>query len=210
MTTLEERREWMRRGCPVETPARFACLTFKLHVWPDKGEIRATCESCGTIHAGSGMALRGEQVDSVFMVMRLMCDWLDYHSEAPRETARETLVNSADGWPAVLLWADYMMLGKEDELRLQCIPSEAVNQHPRGRYLYRLSPEPMFPGASGFRDDRSDATAMAAASLGRRSGVSSEPFKWDRTLRGPEQGPDRTLRGPEQGPDRTLQKQGAP
>ncbi len=177
MTTLAERRQWLRAGCPVETPARLACLTFKLHVWPDKGEVRATCESCDTIHAVSGMALRGEQVDSVFMVMRSMCDWLDYHSEAPRETARETLVNSADGWAAVLLWADYMMLGKDDELQFQCIPSETVNQHPRGRYLYRLSPEPMFPGDPSPRDDRTDATAMAAGSLGRRSGSSSEPFR---------------------------------
>ena len=132
MTTLAERRAWLRAGCPVT-----GCQSFRLKVWPWTQQVWAICTVCDTVKATSRIAIDGLnrantvrptiRDGSITGAMWNLCPWMDAHGGVVEGTAAAHIMNDDQAWERVKRWVRVMMmvgLGREatDHVRRSVIP----------------------------------------------------------------------------------------
>lgn len=185
MTTLEERQQWMRDGCPVELDAMEIiekCRSFSLQVClllpdgsiqaPDAvtgGEIQARCNDCGFFVAVGGIKREDGHVEGVTVCLHQVCLWMDDHGKAKAGTAALVLVgNSYDYrfWSRMRRWAERLMRGESvDERALR----EGGSMITAGRFEYRLSPVVGVHTAAQKPDTNGDTLPVATGGrIGKR------------------------------------------
>ncbi|KKN18705.1 hypothetical protein LCGC14_0953210 [marine sediment metagenome] len=139
MTTLEERRAWMRDGCPVteRKPGMRSssydngpCNRFVLDVWKNGSSpriwMRADCSGCGSMQVETGMQLDDANrppfrdlvsdlpVMGVETVMEVLCGWMDVHAGLEAGVAMEVLTREDSGshWASFGPWVRARANGK--------------------------------------------------------------------------------------------------
>ncbi len=132
MTTLAERQQWLRAGCPVP-----GCQSFRLKVWPWTQQIWAICTVCDAVKATSRIAIDGLNManavrptirdGSITGAMWNLCPWMDEHAGVVEGTAADCMMNYDPSWERVKRWVRVMMmvgLGREatNHLRREILP----------------------------------------------------------------------------------------
>lgn len=119
MTTLEERREWMRQGCPVEAPvpSPLPCREFRLAVDRDGKRLAVACRGCGGTWQFPGLreGTGGGDITFVTGPVNAAREWIWRHAEAggmDRDTAQE--VYKKRERQRVWGWAAAEMRGKQE------------------------------------------------------------------------------------------------
>lgn len=148
MTTLEERREWIRAGCPIEEPKPKAgkCDAYRLQVRLSDGVIVATCYACERVAVSftrmvqrAGRTEFRPRLDGHVEALGSVCGWMEKHGGMTPGTAECALVYAHDGEGVrIYRWMADLMDGEAETVRgpVGAIGSEC------GRYAFAFDPHP--------------------------------------------------------------------
>ena len=150
MTTLAERQDWLRAGCPVppEPETVQPCRSFTFRLCPGTvGVLIATCGECGAEWRAGGITL-GEHGDTRVMgdgtkkikggehALKSLCAWADSHTKVENVQPTYDAIKGDNRWHDAAIWLRRLMNVQEATM---CLAGAKVD----GKYRAVLAADPI-------------------------------------------------------------------